>query len=175
MKRYYKVEFNDFGYGEIFNKYNISYNGFKLEKSDYNFGEVYLYKRRIFSERIVKSIVIPIIIEYDDISKKYFDIITGEEYVETGYMSSNNLYKCIVNRGGCLELCLRKYEELSSNRVADELKKLTPFEINAYFLAMDNLKKAAGERVEIINKEKRDSENFIESFKSKNKTYRKNK
>lgn len=59
--------------------------------------------------------------------------------------------------------------------MADELKKLTPFEINAYYLAMDNLKKAAGERVEIINKEKCDSENFIESFKSKNKTYRKNK
>ena len=167
MKEYYSVIYNDYGYGEIFKKYNLIYKGFKIDArcvGDENLvGKIILEKYKLFSNRVSKWISIPIIIEYDTNTKRYYDIITGEEYVETVEKVSDQY---LVNKGGNLELYFNKYgNELSVNTVSESLRKLTPFEIEAYTIAMSNLKKAANERVRIINNERKNSENYIESFK----------
>ena len=141
MKEYYSVKYNDYGYGEIFKNYDLSYKGYKIEIESYT-GSITLKKYKLFSNRVAKWIYIPIIIEYDTNTKRYYDIITGEEYVETIEKVGNQY---LVNKGGNLELYFSKYSnKLSVNTVAENLRKLTPFEIEAYSIAMSNLKKATG-------------------------------
>ena len=167
MKKYYEVKYNDYGYGAIFNNYKLVYNGFRIEKDYSNLGYISLKKYKLFSNKIAKSKDIYIILEYDTNTKKYFDVITGEEYVE---INEDGLYYYFVNKGGNLELTVYKYDKgISVNSVANGLKKLTPFEIEAYSIAMENLKKAADERMKIINEEKRSSQNYIETFKRNRK------
>lgn len=166
MKEYYSVKYNDCGYGEIFKNYDLSYKGYKIEIESYT-GSITLKKYKLFSNRVAKWIYIPIIIEYDTNTKRYYDIITGEEYVETIEKVGNQY---LVNKGGNLELYFSKYSnKLSVNTVAENLRKLTPFEIEAYSIAMSNLKKAADERNKIINNERKKSENYIETFKRNRK------
>jgi len=152
MKEYYRVKYSDYGYGKIFKNYDLSYKGYKIEIESYT-GSITLKKYKLFSNRVAKWIYIPIIIEYDTNTKRYYDIITGEEYVETIEKVGNQY---LVNKGGNLELYFSKYSnKLSVNTVAENLRKLTPFEIEAYSIAMSNLKKAADERNKIINNERK--------------------
>lgn len=166
MKEYYRVKYSDYGYGKIFKNYDLSYKGYKIEIESYT-GSITLKKYKLFSDGVRELIGIPIIIEYDTNTKRYYDIITGEEYVETIEKVGNQY---LVNKGGNLELYFSKYSnKLSVNTVAENLRKLTPFEIEAYSIAMSNLKKAADERNKIINNERKKSENYIETFKRNRK------
>lgn len=162
-KKYYSVEYNDYGYIEIFENYNLFYNNFKItEGYDCN-GSIALEKYKPLSDDIEELTSIPIIIEYDTHTKKYYDIITGEEYVRT---KRDSYAQYLVNKGGHLEVYItRYYNRLSVNEVADTLRRLTPLEIEAYKFAMDNLKKAADERIQNIN----NSANYIEAFKRNRK------
>ena len=157
-KKYYSVEYNDYGYIEIFENYNLFYNDFKItEGYDCN-GSIALEKYKPLSDDIEELTSIPIIIEYDTHTKKYYDIITGEEYVRT---KRDSYAQYLVNKGGHLEVYITRYY----NRLSVNLRRLTPLEIEAYKFAMDNLKKAADERIQNIN----NSANYIEAFKRNRK------
>ena len=165
MKEYYRVKYSDYGYGEIFKNYDLSYKGYKIEIESYT-GSITLKKYKLFSDGVRELIGISTIIEYDTNTKRYYDIITGEEYVEKIQKKCDQY---LVNKGGNLEIYLNKSNELSVNKVAETLRGLTPFEIEAYSIAMSNLKKAADERNKIINDERKKSENYIETFKRNRK------
>lgn len=152
MKEYYRVKYSDYGYGKIFKNYDLSYKGYKIEIESYT-GSITLKKYKLFSDGVRELIGISTIIEYDTNTKRYYDIITGEEYVEKIQKKCDQY---LVNKGGNLELYFSKYSnKLSVNTVAENLRKLTPFEIEAYSIAMSNLKKAADERNKIINNERK--------------------
>lgn len=172
MKRYYNIMCCRYGYDS--NDDNLFYNGFKITSrckgdalvadGEYNVLNIVLEKHKLFSKR-VESIYIPVIIEYDTDTNRYYDIITGEEYVEKFEKE-----RYLVNKGGNLEFVFDSYAgSLSVNEVAETLKKITPFEIEAYSIAMSNLKKAADERARIIDNKRKESENCIEAFKRNRK------
>ena len=48
MKEYYSVKYNDYGYGEIFKNYDLSYKGYKIEIESYT-GSITLKKYKLFS------------------------------------------------------------------------------------------------------------------------------
>lgn len=173
MKKYYRAEYLNNGYVEIFDNYNLTYNSFKIYVNSIHDGQILIEKRKSFSGRLVKSKIISTIIENDTDTSKYYDIITGEEYIKIG--TSDGQYgfeEILLNKGGNLELRINKLYseyELSPNRIAEILKELTPVEIEAYSFAIDNLKKAAHVSVNIINEELRRSEDYIEAFKRNRK------
>ena len=165
MKKYYEVKYNDYGYGEIFNNYNLSYNGFKikLKQNGYIGKGLTLEKNRLFSNGTANLIYLTSILEYDTDTKRYFDIITGEEYVE---LVEKDLKIYLANKGGKLEVYFDKYGyDLSASAVASTLKEFTPLKIEAYTIGVDNLKKAAAERSKIVDDERKRDESYIESFK----------
>jgi hypothetical protein len=165
MKEYYRVKYSDYGYDEMFEKYNLFYKGYKIEIESYS-GSITLKKYKLFSDGVRKLIRIPTIIEYDTNTKRYYDIITGEEYIETIQKKCDQY---LVNKGGNLEICLNKSNELSVNKVAETLRELTPFKIEVYSIAMSNLKKTADERARNDDNERKRSENYIETFKRNRK------
>ena len=79
MKKYYRAEYLNNGYVEIFDNYNLTYNGFKIYVNSIHDGQILIEKRKSFSGRLVKSKIISTIIENDTDTSKYYDIITGEE------------------------------------------------------------------------------------------------
>lgn len=53
MKKYYRAEYLNNGYVEIFDNYNLTYNGFKIYVNSIHDGQILIEKRKSFSGRLV--------------------------------------------------------------------------------------------------------------------------